>query len=170
MVDCCFDLVIIIIAALLLPFQAQDFSPRLPGCLLCRLGRLAPQYLGRDIFELVLQFLQRQRRVLRLLPLIAQSFTVAQRAGNDRLLSQAVCRLRLRTPAVPGKHPFHITDRIFRSSRVILLPENAVCTALVRPTPEGDLRRSPAVRAHERSSIFPHRNHTISPYPLKSKF
>ena len=37
---------IIIIAALLLPFQAQDFSPRLPGCLLCRLGRLAPQYFG----------------------------------------------------------------------------------------------------------------------------
>jgi len=56
MIDCCLDLVVIVITALLLPFQAQDFSPRLSGCLLCRLGRLAPQYLGRDIFELVVFF------------------------------------------------------------------------------------------------------------------
>ena len=87
------DIFTVAVTVLLLPFQAQDFSPRLPGCLLCRLGRLAPQYLGRDIFELVLQFLQRQRRVLRLLPLIAQRFTVTQGTCNDGILAPSVRRL-----------------------------------------------------------------------------
>ena len=164
MSDCCFDLFTVAVTVLLLPFQAQDFSPRLPGCLLCRLGRLAPQYLGRDIFELVLQFLQRQRRVLRLLPLIAQRFTVTQGTCNDGILAPAVRRLHLAVPVISRQHPPDIGNRTF-----IFCSEDTLLIVL-RLSSSGKCLRQTGIAAPVNTSGLPHRNHATSPYPLKSKF
>ena len=166
MSDCCVDLftVAVTVTVLLLTLQAHDLSSRLSGCLLCRLGRLAPQYLGRDIFELVLQFLQRQRRVLRLLPLIAQRFTVTQGTCNDGILSPTVRCLRLRTLTVSGQHSTNIGNRTF-----IFCSEDTLLIVL-RLLSSGKCLRQTGIAAPVNTSGLPHRNHATSPYPLKSKF
>ena len=58
MSNCCIDLFTVAVTVLLLTLQAHDLSSRLSGCLLRRLGSLAPQYLRRNTFKLVLQFFQ----------------------------------------------------------------------------------------------------------------